>query len=154
MLDLFRTLPAVLKDIDGAEAVREAIVFAGWRRIAGEGLADHTVPIRLTNATLSIAVSNLMWQRQLKDLAGQMVFRLNAALGSPVVNFIEFVIDEAVVTSDRSRSQNEDELRRAAAVQISPELSAAAASIADEELRKQFLLAAGSCLARRNRMVD
>ena len=154
MLDLFRTLPAVLKEIDGAEGVREAIVFAAWRRIAGDGLSPHTVPVRLADATLSVAVSNLMWQRQLKALAGQMVFKLNAAMGSPVVNFIEFVIDEAAVMNDRTSSYDDDELRRAAESQISPELTAAAANIADAELRKQFLLAAGICLARRGRIAD
>lgn len=153
MLDLFRTLPDIVKNIDGAEALREAFVLAAWRRIAGDGLAEHAVPVRLEKSTLVVAVANLMWQRQLKELAGQMLFKLNAALGSPTVNFVEFVIDEAAVMRARRESGEADEsgLRREAENSISPELMQSAESIEDEELRKQFLLAAGNCLVRRKR---
>ena len=151
MLDLFRTLPGVLKDVDGANAVREAIVFAAWRRIAGEGLCEHAVPIRLSDDTLAVAVSNLMWQRQLKDLAGQMVFKLNAALGSTVVSFIQFEIDEdavALAAGDK-RNYDEAEMRRQAETELTPELKNAASKIEDEALREQFLAAAGMCLLTR-----
>ena len=153
MLDLFRTLPGVLKDVDGAGAVREAIVFAAWRRIAGDGLSEHAVPVKLTDDTLSVAVSNLMWQRQLKDLAGQMVFKLNAALGSPIVSFIQFEIDEKAVASacGNRRDYDEAETRRLAETELTPELRNAAATIEDEALREQFLAAAGICLLTRGR---
>ena len=63
MLDIFRTLPGILGDIEGVEVVREAVVFAAWRRIAGESLTAHAVPVALENGTLKVAVSNLNWQR-------------------------------------------------------------------------------------------
>ncbi|HUR97529.1 MAG TPA: DUF721 domain-containing protein [Pyrinomonadaceae bacterium] len=153
MLDIFRTLPGIFDDAEGAEMVREAVVFAAWRRIAGEGLVEHAVPLRLEKGKLFIAVSNLMWQRQLKDLCGQMVFKLNAALGVPTVSYIELQIDEHAVRSRRSGQAppDEAELRSAAEKEISPELARAAEGIADVELRRQFLLAAGSCLVRRKR---
>ena len=151
MLDIFRTLPGILDDIEGAEMVREAVVFAAWRRIAGDALAQHTVPVRLDKTRLFVAVSNLTWQRHLKDLCGQMVFKLNAALGTPVVTFIELQINEQVVLDHRSKSAKADdlELRHEAEKEISPELARAASGITDEELRRQFLLAAGNCLVRR-----
>jgi hypothetical protein len=151
MLDIFRTLPGIFDDVEGAEMVREAVVFAAWRRIAGEGLVEHAVPLRLEKGRLFVAVSNLMWQRQLKDLCGQMVFKLNASLGTPTVNFIELQIDEEAVRARRSKKAelNEGELERLAEKEISPELASAAERIADEELRRQFLLAAGNCLVRK-----
>ncbi|MEO6335156.1 MAG: DciA family protein [Pyrinomonadaceae bacterium] len=151
MLDIFRTLPGIFDDVEGAEMVRDAVVFAAWRRIAGDGLAEQTAPLRLEKGRLFIAVSNRMWQRQLKDLCGQMVFRLNAAIGTTAVNFIELQIDALAVESARSqkRTWDEDELRSNAEKEISPELAQAAEGIADEDLRRQFLLAAGSCLVRR-----
>jgi len=94
MLDIFRTLPGLLKDLEGAELIREAVVFAAWRRIAGEALAEHAVPLKLENETLSVAVSNITWQRHLKDLCGQMIFKLNAALGTQAVTFIRLQIDD------------------------------------------------------------
>ena len=147
MLDLFRTLPRVLRDAESVHEVRQAIVFAAWRRIAGE-LAEHAVPVSLEDTTLIVAVSNLTWQRQLKDLCGQMVFKLNAALGTPLVTFVELRVDETLVRSNMA-TRDESELRQQAEMEISPELRAAADKIADEELRRQFLLAAGNCLVRR-----
>src|SRR5688500_15003222 len=126
MLDIFRTLPGILKDVEETELVREAMVFAAWRRIAGAGLNDHTVPLKLEGATLAIAVSNITWQRHLKDLAGQMLFKINAALGTPVVNYLEFEIDEAAVLKARSRPlENDAELQREAEKEISPEIAEA-----------------------------
>ena len=82
-----------------------------------------------------------------------MVFKLNSLLGASTVSYIEFEIDEAAVLEAR-RSQggvNESELRRLAELEITPELQQAAAKIEDEELRKQFLAAAGNCLVRKAR---
>ena len=150
MLDLFRTLPRVLHDAEDIDEIREAIVFAAWRRIAGESLGEHAVPVRLEGTTLIIAVRNLTWQRHLKDLCGQMVFKLNAALGAPMVTYVELQIDEDAVLAKRSiAGADEEELRRRAEGEISPELRAAADKIEDEELRAKFLLAAGNCLVRR-----
>lgn len=153
MLDIFRTLPGILDNIEGAEMIREAVVFAAWRRIAGEALAEQAVPLRLEKGRLIIAVPNLMWQRQLKDLCGQMLFKLNAALGTPTVNFIVLEIDEQAVLSQRSKNSaySESEFRTQAVQEISAELADAADSIADEELRRTFLLAAGNCLVRKKR---
>ena len=156
MLDIFRTLPGLLDDVEGAEQVHEAIVFAAWRRIAGQGLAEHAVPVRLEKSRLYVAVSNLMWQRQLKDLCGQMVFKLNAALGRPAVSYIELEIDEnavAVKNPNRSRSANEEELRMQAGDEISTDLARAADAIEDDQLRRQFLLAAGNCLVRKRQQI-
>jgi len=155
MLDIFRTLPGILGDMEGVEVVREAVVFAAWRRIAGESLTAHAVPIALENGKLKIAVSNLNWQRNLKDHCGQMLFKLNAALGSPIVTYIELQIDEQAVLRNRTGPLPQDDAFRAAAEnEISSELTRAAASIEDEELRRQFLLAAGSCLVRRKRSFE
>jgi hypothetical protein len=155
MLDIFRTLPGIFDDVEGAEMVREAVVFAAWRRIAGDGLAEHAVPLRLEKGRLFIAVSNQMWQRQLKDLCGQMVFRLNAALGTPTVTYIELQIDEKAVQAQRSESRisNVEHLRHEALEEITPELAIAADRIGDDELRRQFLLAAGNCLVRKKKRV-
>lgn len=155
MLDIFRTLPGLLKDLEGAELIREAVVFAAWRRIAGEALAEHAVPLKLENGTLSVAVSNITWQRHLKDLCGQMVFKLNAALGTPAVTFIHLQIDEQTVREHRSKMRKpEPDLRYNAEKEVSPELVRAADAIADDELRRQFLLAAGNCLVRKKRMAE
>ena len=157
MLDLFRTLPGILNDIEGSELIKESVVFAAWRRIAGEGLCDHAVPLKLQDTTLSIAVSNVMWQRHMKDLRGQMVFKVNAALGAPMITSIELRVDESAVLRERNKWSPDPvewdaSLRQEAQAEISPELLTASRGIEDEELRKQFLLAAGNCLVRKKRI--
>jgi hypothetical protein len=80
---------------------------------------------------------------------------LNAALGSPIVTYIELQIDEQAVLRNRTGPLPQDDaFRTAAENEISSELTQAAASIEDEELRRQFLLAAGSCLVRRKRSFE
>ncbi len=40
MDELFQTLPALLKEMSDNEPLREAVVFAAWRRASGEGLLE------------------------------------------------------------------------------------------------------------------
>ena len=47
MNELFRALPALLKQMEDNEPLREAVIFAAWRKIAGEGLREKAVPFRL-----------------------------------------------------------------------------------------------------------
>ena len=154
MLDLFRTLPGLMSEIEGAEEIREALVFAAWRRIAGEALAGHTAPVKLENSTLVVAVASLTWQRHLKDLGGQMLFKINAALGAPMVSYIQLDIDEAAVMKERGGRTQRVDSNRLAEEEITPELSSAASNIEDEQLRELFLAAAGNCLARRRSRID
>lgn len=156
MQDLFRALPKLLKQFEDTEEVREAVVFAAWRKIAGESLSGHTVPFRLFNKHLIIAVADKMWKRHLEDLSGQMIFKLNSILGQPVVTFIEFRIEAATLEAERAKFQKQKlsdaEMVEIALDEITPQMRHSADAIADDNLRYQFLLAAGSCLARKNRL--
>lgn len=156
MEDLFRTLPKLLKELDDSEEVREAVVFAAWRRVAGESLCEYSAPFRLYEKHLIIAVKDKMWKRHLeKELAGQMIFKLNSILGQPAVTFIEFRVDKETVLNEagqmRAIKMSDEELEEIALEEVSPNLRHHADSIKDDNLRYQFLLAAGSCLARKKR---
>lgn len=153
MDDLFRTLPSLLKEFDDNEAVRRAVVFAAWRKIAGASLAEHTAPIVLNKKHLLIAVTNERWQKYLKDLSGQMIFKINSALSQAVVTYIEFVVDEKAVLEERAKRGgkpfDETEIRELAQKAISPQLRAKANKIKDEALRQEFLKAASISLAKK-----
>lgn len=156
MEDLFRTLPKLLKELDDSDEVREAVVFAAWRKIAGKSLCEHSVPFRLYEKHLIVAVKDKMWKRHLEtELAGQMIFKLNSLLGQPAVTFIEFRIDEKTVLERRKFGPgagfSEEEIEEIALEEVSPALRRRADAIKDDDLRYQFLLAAGSCLARTKR---
>lgn len=156
MQDLFRALPKLLKEFEDTEEVREAVVFAAWRRTAGESLSEHTVPFRLFNKHLIIAVADKTWKRHLESLSGQMIFKINSILGQPIVTFIEFRIEAATIEEERAKHRSQTlsdaELKEIALDQITPQMRRSADAIADDNLRYQFLLAAGSCLARKENL--
>lgn len=156
MQDLFRALPKLLKEFEDTEEVREAVVFAAWRRIAGESLLEHTVPLRLYNKHLIIAVADKMWKRHLETLSGQMIFKLNSILNQPIVTFIEFRIDQETLETKRAEQRQkkltDEELNEIALDEITPQIRHSADAIADDNLRYQFLLAAGSCLVRKKHL--
>jgi hypothetical protein len=157
MEELTRALPALIKEFDENETVREAVVMAVWRKIAGEILRDHAVPFRLFQKHLIVAVASETWKRHLESLSGQMIFKLNSALGQAAVTFIEFRVDEKTVLEERRKNKkqivSEAEFEDAALDEVSQKLRRAADAIEDDNLRYNFLLAAGGCLVRRKNLL-
>jgi hypothetical protein len=153
MNELFRALPALIKQFDDNENVREAVTFAAWRKIAGESLSPHAIPLRLHLKHLTIAVSSEMWKKHLQSLSGQMIFKINSVLGQAIVTFIEFRVDEKTIETARAKNNkptiSDEELEELALNEVTPKMRRAADAIKDDNLRYQFLLAAGSCLARK-----
>lgn len=156
MEGLFRALPALLTEFDENETVREAVVLAVWRKIAGESLREHTVPFRLYRKHLVIAVSSEIWKRHLESLSGQMIFKLNSVLGQAAVTFIEFRVDEHTVEMERAKNRktvvSDTEFDDNALDEVSPQLRHTADAIEDDNLRYLFLLAAGGCLTRKKKI--
>ena len=147
MDDLIRALPKLLKAAGEAEEVVEAAAMVAWRRVAGEALRGCAVPFRLYNKRLTVAVPDATWKKQLEAVSGQLLFRLNSMLGQALVTFIEFRVDPQTVRAERARLQPADVDRAAAerrALRSARGLEGAAANIRDEDLRRRFLLAAGS----------
>ncbi|HVG37898.1 MAG TPA: DciA family protein [Pyrinomonadaceae bacterium] len=155
MDDLIRVLPSIVRAAGEAEEVAEAAVMVAWRRAAGDGLRPHAIPFRLYRKTLIVSVMDRTWQKQLEAMSGQLLFRINSLLGQAMITFIEFRIDPATVKKERAEAaavrreaiRDEKALRRAAGALS----SAAAEAIHDAALRRRFLLAAGSCLERREK---
>jgi predicted nucleic acid-binding Zn ribbon protein len=152
--DLIRTLPKLLRAAGETEEVLEAAALVAWRRVAGEGLRAQAVPFRLYRKTLIVSVADVTWQKQLEAMSGQLLFGLNSLLGQAVVTYIEFRIDPKTVRARRAIEQAQEianplEQERRALRSVTGEVSTAADAIHDEELRRRFLLAAGSCIDRR-----
>jgi hypothetical protein len=154
MDDLIRALPNLLKAAGDSEEVAEAAVFVAWRRVAGEQLRGQAVPFRLHRKMLVVAVADTAWQKQLERVASQMIFRLNSMLGQAIVTYIEFRIDAKTVREERARLRvtdfDHDKHERRALIHART-LNAAAAAIKDEQLRRRFLLAAGSYMDAQER---
>lgn len=154
MEDLFQSLPKLLRAAGESEEVLEAASFAAWRRVAGEALRGCAVPFRLFNKRLIVSVPDTTWRKQLEKVSPQLVFRLNSLLGQAVVTYVEFRVDPQTVREERARmrnTQHEKLTQEEAALTRSAELDNAADAIHDEDLRRRFLLAAGSCMNRREK---
>ena|SRR6476620_5147501 len=151
MQDLFRTLPVILEKFGDDASVRQTVVFAAWKRAAGDMLTGHTVPVSCEEKRLTVAVSGKAWKRHLEDLSGELIFKINRLIGSETVTFIAFIEDPDTVKSANQRPEFEDPFESAEA-EITPELRQAANAIQDMDMRRKFLLAAGSCIAREKRL--
>ena len=155
MDDLFKALPELLRAAGEVEEVAEAAALAAWRRVAGEQLRGQAVPFRLYRKTLTVAVADATWQRQLEQHSGQLLFRLNSLLGQPVVTYIEFRIDPQTVRVERARLRGhapDPVAQEQRALHHARALMEAAGAIQDETLRQRFLLAAGSYLDAQERL--
>jgi len=145
MNQLIKSLPAVLRAAGNAEEVAQAAAIAAWKH-AGDGLKEHAVPVKLENRTLTVAVADVIWQKQLHAMRGQMLFRVNSILGQPVVSAIEFVVDPKVA---KARAEAPKAAEQPLDNEVPLELWSAANAIHDKELRKSFLKTAMTALKRK-----
>ena len=155
MDDLIRAIPSLLRAAGESEEVTEAAAMVAWRRVAGEGVRGLAVPFRLYRKTLTVAVSDVTWQKQLEAISPQLIFRLNSLLGQALVTYIEFRIDPRTVQRERERMNARGDQRAARyeedALERAAELREAAAAIRDEDLRRRFLVAAGCYIEAQER---
>ncbi|MBV8072630.1 MAG: DUF721 domain-containing protein [Acidobacteriaceae bacterium] len=66
------------------------IARAIWPAAVGNAIAAHTSRVKLVRATLVVEVEDLIWQKQLFPLTGQILGRLHRVMGSDVIQDIEF----------------------------------------------------------------
>lgn len=135
MNQLIKSLPGVLRAAGDSAEVAEAAAVAAWKHAAGDGLKEHAVPLKLEERTLTIAVADAIWQKQLHSMRGQLLFRVNTILGKPLVSALDFVIDPKLVRPVQQPVPREELLDN----EVPLELWSAASAIQDKDLRKKFL---------------
>jgi hypothetical protein len=140
-----KTLPGVFDAIEASVEVRDAFVFAAWRYVAGEKIAERTSPLQVDGKKLIVTVEDKTWKRNLESLAPQLLFKLNASLGRSLVDLIEFRISPAELPTRERAEDVVDGL-----MPMPEELAAAAERIQDRTLRQNVLKAAGACLSRKH----
>ena len=146
MNQLIKSLPTILRAAGDSEEVAEAAAIAAWKHAAGDGLKGHAVPVKLENRTLTVSVADVIWQKQLHSMRGQLLFRVNTILGQPIVSAIEFVVDPKLATAQAEQQKpQEGPLDN----EVPLELWSAANAIHDKELRKSFIKTATLALKRR-----
>ncbi len=146
MESLIKALPALLKSSHAPEEVAEAACIAMWKHAVGEALSAHAVPVQLREHRLTVAVEDNLWKRQLEQMRGQLLSRMNYVLGQGTVKSIELRVGPGQVAAMRgvTPEANKEEDRR----EVPAELVSVAAAIEDVSLRRAFLGAATSCIRR------
>jgi hypothetical protein len=146
MNQLIKSLPQVLRASGNAAEVAEAAALAAWKHAAGDGLKEHAVALKLENRTLTVAVADPIWQKQLNSMRGQLLFRINTMLGQPLVSALNLVIDPKLAKTNVAPPAPEEEVLDN---EVPLELWSAANTIHDKELRKNFLKTALLALKRK-----
>ena len=101
MNQLINLLPNILRVAGDSPEVAEAAAIAAWKHAAGDGLKGRAVAVKLENRTLTVSVADMIWQKQLHAMRGQLLFRVNTILGQPLVSAIDFVIDPQLAAAPR-----------------------------------------------------
>jgi len=146
MNQLIKSLPQVLRASGNSAEVAEAAAIAAWKHAAGDGLKEHAVALKLENRTLTVAVADPIWQKQLNAMRGQLLYRVNTILGQSLVSAFNFVIDRERVKPRVEQPEHDEELLDN---EVPLELWSAANTIHDKELRKNFLKTALLSLKRK-----
>lgn len=146
MNQLIKSLPTILRAAGDSEEVAQAAAIAAWKHAAGDGLKGRALPVKLENRTLTVAVADAIWQKQLHSMRGQLLFRVNTLLGQPLVSAIVFVIDPKLARAQAEQEKPKEELLDN---EVPLELWSAANAIHDKELRKSFLKTALLSLKRK-----
>ena len=146
MNQLIKALPQVLKAAGRSAEVAEAAAMAAWKHAAGDGLKEHAVALKLENRTLTIAVADPIWKKQLTSMRGQLLYRVNTILGQPLVSALDFVIDPTRAKPRVEQTEQQDEPLDN---EVPLELWSAANAIHDKELRKRFLKTALLAMKRK-----
>src|SRR5687767_1164853 len=145
MIDAALLLPKILAGAGESAGLSEIAAQIAWRRVSGEGLRDHAVPSRLQEKTLTVAVADAAWRKQLQPMSAELIFRINKLLRQKVVERIEFRIDPRAL----SRLTVPRRFTPRVSGPLPTTIVSSADSIADPELRDRFMRAASNCIERR-----
>ncbi len=149
MKRLLDILPGILETAPDSPELRGAVVFAAWRTAAGPRVAGNAAAVGLEGKTLTVAVREDGWKRELGRLGPQLLAKVNGLLGRKVLDKIVFVVDESALREVAYGPQNPNAAEPIA--HPPKEVAEAANGIVDERLREAFLGAAAGSLAYREK---
>jgi hypothetical protein len=146
MIDAALLLPTLLARAGDNADFTETATKIAWRRVAGEGLREYAIPVRLADGALIVSVADAVWQKQLQAMSAELIFRINKLMARKVVERVEFRIDARALKSNAGSRAATPRLSRSAPAAV----ISSAAEIEDPDLRERFLRAAENCISRRD----
>lgn len=67
----------------------EQLAQAAWAQAVGKKIAAHTVAAKLVRKCLVVEVQDMVWQRQLNTLRGQILTNLRKVVGPDMIDDLE-----------------------------------------------------------------
>src|SRR5690242_19094673 len=133
MDELIKSSPTVLRSIGSSQEVAEAAALVAWKHAVGEGLQNHAVATKLDAGTLIVEVRDASWQKQLRTMKEQLLFRVNSVLGQAIVKEIELRVNpKAVIVTHPKKNESRDIPDN----EVPSDLLSAASAIQDKQLRQ------------------
>lgn len=80
---------AVVKARGWSDQVAEGMIFGRWAGVVGADIAQHAVPVALTNGVLSVQAESTAWATQLRMLQAQVLAKIGAAVGRDAVRSLK-----------------------------------------------------------------
>jgi hypothetical protein len=155
MNELFDTLCRMIEETGNNNSFRQAVIFAAWEKVIGSrtfgDLHKRAVPVGLNQKNLVVAVVNEDWKHHFESISSKIIFKINALLKQPLISSIDFYVDSAKF-ADRQEYVVLQEPPETCLDYVNKEIRQAADGIEDKNLRYQFLLAAGACLRRKEKL--
>jgi predicted nucleic acid-binding Zn ribbon protein len=146
-----REVEETLSRTGARQAPALARITSAWPRAVGDSIARNAWPLRLArDGTLHVATSSSTWACELERLASDIAVKLEAALGADAPPRLRFRVGP--IPESGAPSQEEAPGAREAST-VTPEATAAAdaaaAELADPELREKVKKAVEASLSRR-----
>ena len=85
---LSTALQSVVQDVQPATTL--ARVQAVWPEVGGAGVTAAARPVAEHDGTVTVACDSAVWAQELELMAPDLIARLEAALGGPVVRALRF----------------------------------------------------------------
>ena len=93
MEEIGKSLPAVFKRQLRKPGNQLAEILAPlWARAAGRAIAEHSRPASFADGTLTLEADSYTWAAQLRLMREQILEKVNAFLGAPVVKELEVAV--------------------------------------------------------------
>jgi predicted nucleic acid-binding Zn ribbon protein len=90
MLELSRSLPQVLQQMNLGERLREGRIMDLWPEVVGPTVAERSRPVKCHDGVLTVAVSSSVWLQQLTMMRQEIVRLFAERIGKGAITEIDF----------------------------------------------------------------
>ena len=85
--------PAMMKNFPFRRKFLQHCVFYYWKKIVGDGIADHVHPVRFDFFTLYLNADSSGWLTTIRYMQGEIIDKINSFVANEIVREIRFGFD-------------------------------------------------------------